>query len=78
MDVDLSPDQTAYCYVLRPDQTKTMFPQHEVCDFPKHTNVSERNGIWNVVSGVKGKTQEISYQINVQPNRKQFNSFGSM
>lgn len=70
-DVDISPEQTAYCYVLRPDQSKTVFPQHENCDFPKFNHDSEGNGIWQVVSGVKGKTQEISFEVNVQATGKQ-------
>lgn len=72
-DVDISPDQTAYCYVLRPDQSKSVFPQHENCDFPKFNHESEGNGIWHVVSGIKGITQEVSFEVNVQTNGKQLN-----
>ncbi|XP_031627128.1 uncharacterized protein LOC116343281 isoform X2 [Contarinia nasturtii] len=65
-NVDISPEQTTYCYVLRPGETKTAFPQYQSCEFPKLNDELEGNGIWNVVAGVRGKTQEISYKINVQ------------
>ena len=71
IDADIAPDQTAYCYVLRPNQAKTAFPQHEDCEFPKFNSDSEGNGIWSVVSGIKGKTQEVSFQVNVKAPGKQ-------
>lgn len=52
--------------MLRPEQTKTDFPHHEKCDFPKFHSAIEANGVWNVVSGIKGKTQEISFEVNVE------------
>lgn len=33
--------------------------------------------MWQVVSGVKGKTQEISFQVNVQTIGKQSNRLNS-
>lgn len=61
--------------MVRPDDKKTAFPQHENCDFPKfHHSESESNGIWHVVSGVKGKTQEVTFQVNVQANGKAIGS----
>lgn len=74
-DIDIAPENTAYCYVLRPDESKTAFPQHENCEFPKFNSESEGNGIWHVVSGVKGKTQEVSFQVNVQATGKQSNQW---
>lgn len=64
---NISPEKTTYCYVLRPDETKTTFPQHENCGFPALSRESEMNGIWQIVSGIKGKTEEVSFQVNVQP-----------
>ncbi|XP_055298260.1 uncharacterized protein LOC129566399 [Sitodiplosis mosellana] len=75
LDVDIALEQTEYCYVLRPDQTKTAFPQHENCDFPKFKSDAEGNGIWNVVSGVKGKTHEVTFEVNVKTNVEQFQTF---
>lgn len=75
LNEDIAPENTAYCYVQRPDQTGNSFPQHDTCVFPEFQNEYEGQGMWQVVSGVKGKTQEISFQVNVQtigkqPNRK--------
>lgn len=60
----------SYCYVLRPKETKTMFPQYEKCDFPKFQNELEAAGKWNVTVGLKGKTQEVSFDVNVKPDGK--------
>lgn len=75
LTADIAPDKTAYCYVLRPDKTENAFPQHDTCVFPEFEHDFEGNGLWKVVSGVKGKTQEISFQVNVQTIGKQSNQF---
>lgn len=62
----MSPKDTTYCYVLRPNQPKTEFPYHEKCEFPEIGKEVDANGIWHVVSGVKGKTEEVTYEVNVQ------------
>lgn len=58
--------------MVRPDQTKAALPQHENCEFPKFDSDSEGNGIWRVVSGVKGSTHEVTFDVNVQTNGTQF------
>lgn len=69
----ISPEKTTYCYVLRPHESKTAFPQHENCDFPELIPDTKINGIWQVVSGVKGRTQEVSFEVNVEPIGKRLN-----
>lgn len=65
-EVDITPEQTSYCYVLRPDQMKNDFPQHSTCKFPKFDNFADANGIWQIVAGLKGKTAELTFQVDVQ------------
>lgn len=77
LNEDIAPENTAYCYVQRPDQTGNSFPQHDTCVFPEFQNEYEGQGMWQVVSGVKGKTQEISFQVNVQTIGKQSNRLNS-
>lgn len=76
-DIDLTDDditpvqlihQTSYCYVLRPDQTASALPNHEMCTLPKLNSTAHGTGIWNIVSGVKGKTHEVTFQVNVRTN----------
>lgn len=70
IDGDMTPIQldnpTSYCYVLRPDQTESTLPSHENCYLPKLDSIAQRTGIWNIVSGVKGKTHEFTFQVNVR------------
>lgn len=67
--IELS-EKPAYCYVSRPNTVKTSFPQHEKCDFPDFQNDFDALGKWNVMYGAKGKTQEISFDLNVESNGK--------
>lgn len=64
-NIDITPNGASYCYVIRPEQTKSQLPQHSKCTLPEIYDERDANGIWNVVSGVKGKTEEISFQVNV-------------
>lgn len=75
VDVNISPKRTNYCYVVRPDGSKSNFPEHEHCAFPEFSRETEGNGVWQVVSGIKGKTNEVSFEVNVQPigKRNQIN-----
>lgn len=68
---------TAYCYVSRPDATESAGPWHEHCKFPEFHSDQEANGAWDVVGGVRGKTQEIAFRVNVQAqgNRKSRSRF---
>lgn len=63
-------EKPAYCYVLRPKQTKTIFPQHEKCDFPKFHTDLESIGKWQVMYGAQGKTRETSFDVNIEGNGK--------
>lgn len=64
------PEPLSYCYVVRPEETKTMFPQHDECDFPKYQNEFEAAGKWNVMVGLKGKTNEVSFDVDLRPMGK--------
>lgn len=59
-------DEMTYCYISRPDQTTSVNHFSENCTFPSFHNDQEANGLWDVRGGVKGKTDEISFQVNVQ------------
>lgn len=66
-DIDFPDDQlTDYCYVVRPGETQNSLIQHGNCEIPEMSDDADANGLWNVVSGVKGKTQEYTFQVNVQ------------
>lgn len=67
---DISPAGTKYCYVLRPEQQRSEFPQHDQCVIPKIDTELEANGIWNVVAGVEGKTTEVMFEVNVEAKGK--------
>lgn len=56
-----------YCYVLRPGQSKTEFPMQQKCLLPELNNALDGNGIWSVVAGIYGRTEEITYEISVAP-----------
>lgn len=66
----LSPEGVRYCYVLRPDQQKTEFPLHTTCTIPKIDKDLEANGVWNVVAGVDGKTDELQFEVHVAAKGK--------
>lgn len=61
----LLPDEVRYCYVVRPDADKSEFPIHDTCQIPKIDKELEANGLWNVVAGIHGKTDELQFQVNV-------------
>lgn len=63
--MNIAPEGTSYCYVVRPDQPKTMPPQHSKCVFPELYDPSDANGKWNVISGIEGRTDEMNFEINV-------------
>lgn len=60
-----STEGVKYCYVVRPGSDKTEFPLHEQCELPKIDKELEANGIWNVVAGIEGKTEELQFEVNV-------------
>lgn len=64
------PESLSYCYVLRPEENPTMFPQYKKCDFPKLQNEIEAAGKWNVMIGLKGQTRETSFDVNFMPMGK--------
>lgn len=66
MDVDVTPENTNYCYVLRAGDTSTKLPEHDNCNFPDFQKEFEGNGDWTIVAGVKGRIQEVSFPLNVQ------------
>lgn len=63
--MNIAPERTSYCYVVRPDQPKTMLPQHSKCAFPELYDASDANGKWNVISGIQGRTNEMNFEIDV-------------
>ncbi len=62
---DVSPEGTRYCYVLRPNEEKAEFPQHGGCSIPEIDEELDANGVWKVIAGVDGKTDEHLFEINV-------------
>lgn len=75
MDMDtkspiILPETPSYCYVMRPEDPNAMFPQYETCDFPKYQNVLEAAGKWNVMVGLRGTTNEVSFDVNLKPKGK--------
>lgn len=62
---DLSPEGTRYCYVLRPNEVRSEFPQHSQCMIPEIDKDLDANGIWKVIVGIDGKTEEHSFEVNV-------------
>lgn len=64
-NLNIAPEGTSYCYVVRPDQPKTMPPQHSKCAFPELYDASDANGKWSVITGIEGRTNEMNYEINV-------------
>lgn len=64
-NMNITPEGTSYCYVVRPEQPKTMPPQHSKCIFPELYDASDAIGKWNVISGIEGRTDEMNFEINV-------------
>lgn len=64
-NMDIAPEGTAYCYVGRPNEPKTMLPQHSECRFPDMYDASDANGKWNVILGMEGRTDEKVVEIDV-------------
>ncbi|XP_037026242.1 uncharacterized protein LOC119067401 [Bradysia coprophila] len=62
---DISPEGTRYCYVLRPDEERAEFPQHNECLIPEIDKELDANGVWKVIAGIDGKTDEHLFEINV-------------
>lgn len=62
---DVTPEGTRYCYVLRPDGQKSEFPQHSQCMIPEIDKDLDANGVWKVIAGIDGKTEEHLFDINV-------------
>lgn len=60
----------SYCYVMRPDETTSTFPQYEKCDFSTFQNKLEAAAKWSVMVGLKGKTHEVSFDVNLKPMGK--------
>lgn len=61
-----SPSDTKYCYVVRPNQAKTEFPDHSKCNFPELAEQLDANGVWNVVTAIEGQTEEVVYEVSVE------------
>lgn len=61
-----TPSDTKYCYVVRPSQPKTEFPDHSKCSFPHLMEELDANGVWNVVTAIEGQTEEVIYEVNVE------------
>lgn len=62
---DVTPEGTRYCYVLRPNAEKSEFPQHNQCVIPQIDKELDANGLWKVVAGIDGKTDEYFFEINL-------------
>lgn len=67
----ITPPGARYCYVLRPDQNADNFPEHRRCTIQTESRSSnnelgvESNGLWNVIAGVDGQTDEVLFSVNV-------------
>lgn len=60
-----SPPGTKYCYVYRIGFERIQFPEHGECVIP--TNLDpEAKGDWKALAGVVGKTEELSFNVNVE------------
>lgn len=67
---DISPEGTRYCYVLRPDEERAEFPEHNQCLIPQIDKELDANGVWKVIAGIDGKTDEHLFEINVDVKSK--------
>lgn len=67
-----TPELTDYCYVFRPgldlSDFNVEFPSPSECVVPDVNIDPESNGVWNVLVGIQKKTDEILYQIHVDPS----------
>lgn len=63
--MNIAPEGTSYCYVVRPGQSKTMPPQHSKCILPDLYDASDAIGKWNVILGIDGQTDEKNIEIDV-------------
>lgn len=63
-------ENVRYCYVVRPDQERSDFPMHQHCKVPEIDAELEANGIWSIVAGVNGQTEELHFDINVEARGK--------
>lgn len=62
---DVTPEGTRYCFVLRPNEERSEFPQHSQCMIPKIDKELDANGLWKVIAGIDGKAEEHVFEINV-------------
>ncbi|KAJ6639664.1 hypothetical protein Bhyg_12411, partial [Pseudolycoriella hygida] len=62
---DVTPEGTRYCYVIRPSQDNSGFPQHNECTIPEIDRDLDANGRWIVVAGIDGKTEEHIFEVSV-------------
>lgn len=76
-NINIAPEGTTYCYVVRPDQPKTMPPHHSKCIFPELHEASDANGKWTVISGIDGRTDELNFDVNVASIQTFGNVFNS-
>lgn len=67
---DISPPDTRYCYVSRPDEVKSEFPHHSQCKIPEIDKDLDANGLWKVVAGIDGKTEEHVFEVYVDVKGK--------
>lgn len=63
---ELALENVRYCYVVRPDQERSDFPVHQHCKVPEIDKELEANGVWSIVAGVEGQTEELQFDINVE------------
>lgn len=63
---DIAPKDTQYCYIVRPGQERSEFPQHGKCVVPTVDKELDANGEWNVFAGIEGRTEEYKFDIYVE------------
>lgn len=75
-DEPITPAGTSYCYVLRPELNADDYPQHAVCSIPRAAPADDgetsggslavqSSGLWSVVAGLDGQTDETQFTVNV-------------
>lgn len=65
-NMNIAPERTSYCYVVRPNEPTAKLPQHSKCTLPELYDASDANGKWNVIAGIDGRTDELKFDVNVE------------
>lgn len=73
---DVAPEGTRYCYVLRPNEERSEFPQHSQCMIPEIDKDLDANGMWKIIAGIDGKTEEYVFEVNVDVKGMEIVYFG--